>query len=201
MKKNNKIIRKKPIPQSFAGQVYLDPRYEPAFKELFDSEDALKDFLDGVLGLEGDDKIRTIKFVFDKSIRFRVPQSKKIIFDVFITTNSGRYLDVEMQKLDHDFLVDRIVLYNAFLVIKGKKEMERSEEFLALSKEKKKRSVMNFLRPYLFGYAILSCLMQRGNTKMNGPFTASVPSEMEGLYPSFLKIDIFSLVCPISRRR
>ena len=139
MKKSNKIIRKKPIPQSFAGQVYLDPRYEPAFKELFDSEDALKDFLDGVLGLEGDDKIRTIKFVFDKSIRFRVTQSKKIIFDVFITTNSGRYLDVEMQKLDHDFLVDRIVLYNAFLVIKGKKEMERSEEFLALSKEKKEK--------------------------------------------------------------
>ena len=46
---------------------------DPAFKEFFDSEDALKDFLDGELGLDGDDKIKKLTFTFDKSLDFRLP--------------------------------------------------------------------------------------------------------------------------------
>ena len=55
MNRNCTVIRKKPIPEAFRGKVYLDPTYDPAFKELFASNDALKDFLDGVLGLDGND--------------------------------------------------------------------------------------------------------------------------------------------------
>ncbi|MCQ2109037.1 MAG: PD-(D/E)XK nuclease family transposase [Fibrobacter sp.] len=117
------------IPVEFQGQVYLDPKYDPAFKELFDSEDALKDFLDAVLKLEGDDKIKTISFSFDKTISFRTPQRKKVILDIFATTGSGRFLDIEMQKAEHDYFKDRAVLYKAFLIIKGKQEMDRSPEF------------------------------------------------------------------------
>ena len=72
--------------EAFANQTYLDPRLDPAFKEFFDSEDALKDFLNGVLELDGDDKIKNLTFSFDKELRFRVPQRKKIILDVFATT-------------------------------------------------------------------------------------------------------------------
>lgn len=117
------------IPVELQGQVYLDPKYDPAFKELFDSEDALKDFLDAVLKLEGDDKIKTISFSFDKTISFRTPQRKKVILDIFATTGSGRFLDIEMQKAEHDYFKDRAVLYKAFLIIKGKQEMDRSPEF------------------------------------------------------------------------
>ena len=42
-----------------------------------------------------------------------------------------------MQKADHGFFIDRTVLYKAFLIIKGKKEMEETEQFKALTKEEK----------------------------------------------------------------
>ena len=41
--------------------------------------------------------------------------------DAFVTTNSGRVLDIEMQRAEHSFFVDRAILYKAFLIIKGKK--------------------------------------------------------------------------------
>ena len=53
---------------------------DPAFKEFFDSEDALKDFLDGVHGLDGDDKIKKLTFTFDKSKRFRDLEQKTSLF-------------------------------------------------------------------------------------------------------------------------
>lgn len=139
---NNKhnVIRNKPIPEAFKGKVYLDPTYDPAFKELFDNEDALKDFLNGVLELEGEEMIKELRFRFEKPIEFHVPQRKKVIFDIFATTDSGRFLNIEMQRLEHDYFIDRTILYKAFLVIKGRKEMEESAEFKALQKyEQEKR--------------------------------------------------------------
>ena len=132
--RKQKTIRKRPVPERLQGQVYLDPKFDTGFKELFDSEDALKDFLDGVLQLEGDDKIKSLTFSFDKTVTMRSALSKKVILDIFATTGTGRFIDVEMQKAEHDFFIDRAVLYKAFLIIKGKQEMEHSKEFLALSK-------------------------------------------------------------------
>ena len=140
MSKKRTVVRNKPIPEVFRDKVYLDPTYDPAFKELFDNEDALKDFLNGVLELEGDEMIKEIRFRFEKPIEFRVPQRKKVIFDIFATTGSGRFLNIEMQRLEHDYFIDRTILYKAFLVIKGRKEMEESAEFKALQKyEQEKR--------------------------------------------------------------
>ena len=132
--RKQKTIRKRPVPERLQGQIYLDPKFDTGFKELFDSEDALKDFLDGVLQLEGDDKIKSLTFSFDKTVTMRSALSKKVILDIFATTGTGRFIDVEMQKAEHDFFIDRAVLYKAFLIIKGKQEMEHSKEFLALSK-------------------------------------------------------------------
>lgn len=129
---NIESVRKK-----FKGQMYLDPTYDPAFKALFDSEDALKDFLDGVLGLEGENKIKTLRFNFDKALIFRVPQEKKVVFDIFATTNNNRFFNIEMQRLESNFFIDRTILYKAFHIIKGRKEMELSEEFKALSDDQK----------------------------------------------------------------
>jgi len=129
---NIESVRKK-----FEGQMYLDPTYDPAFKALFDSEDALKDFLDGVLGLEDENKIRTLRFNFDKALIFRVPQEKKVVFDIFATTGNNRFFNIEMQRLENNFFIDRTILYKAFHIIKGRKEMELSEEFRALSDDQK----------------------------------------------------------------
>ena len=132
---NRKVVRHRPVPEQFANKVYLDPTYDPAFKALFDSEDALKDFLDGVLGLEGDNRIKTLRFTFDKTVLFHVPQRSKVVFDIFATTENGRFLNVEMQRLENDFFTDRVLLYMAYLVIKAKKEMEVSREFSMLTRE------------------------------------------------------------------
>lgn len=137
MNKNRKAIRNKPIPESFRGKFYLDPTYDPAFKELFDSEAALKDFLDGVLELDGDDQIKNLKFSFDTAFNFRTPQRKKVIVDIFAMTGTGRFLNIEMQKIEHDFFIDRVFLYKAFLMIKGKQEMDEPDAFSALSKGEK----------------------------------------------------------------
>ncbi len=103
MTKKRNVVRNKPIPEAFKGKVYLDPTYDPAFKELFDNEDALKDFLNGVLELDGIEMIKELRFRFEKPIEFRVPQRKKVIFDIFATTGSGRFLNIEMQRLDLRF--------------------------------------------------------------------------------------------------
>ena len=130
--KDNKSVREK-----FEGQMYLDPTYDPAFKALFDSEEALKDFLDGVLGLEGENKIKTLRFNFDKALIFRVPQEKKVVFDIFATAGYNRFFNIEMQRLGGEFFIDRTMLYKAFHIIKGRKEMELSDEFKALSEDQK----------------------------------------------------------------
>ena len=132
-KNDNKSVREK-----FEGQMYLDPTYDPAFKALFDSEEALKDFLDGVLGLEGENKIKTLRFNFDKALIFRVPQEKEVVFDIFATTGKGRFFNIEMQRFENNFFIDRTMLYKAFHIIKGRKEMELSKEFMALSEDQKK---------------------------------------------------------------
>jgi hypothetical protein len=90
--RKQKPIRKKPIPERLQGQVYLDPRFDTGFKELFDSEDALKDFLNGILQLKGDDKIKNLTFTFDKTITMRSALSKKSISEVNDSVDAWLYL-------------------------------------------------------------------------------------------------------------
>ena len=95
-------------------------------------------FLDGVLGLEGESKIKTLRFNFDKALVFRVPHEKKVVFDIFATTGNNRFFNIEMQRLENNFFIDRTILYKAFHIIKGRKDMELSKEFKALSEKEKK---------------------------------------------------------------
>ena len=69
-------------------------------------------------------------------------------FGVDRLLGSGRFLNIEMQRLEHDYFIDRTILYKAFLVIKGRKEMEESAEFKALPK--KEREKRRFWRILLF---------------------------------------------------
>ena len=137
MSKKRNVVRNKPIPEKLVGQTFLDPTYDTGFQELFDDKDAIRDFLEGLLDLRGKDKIKDLEYTFNHTTRFRVPQSRKIIMDAFVTTDSGRMLDIEMQRAEHSFFVDRAILYKAFLVIKGKQKMEESEEFKRQTREEK----------------------------------------------------------------
>ena len=125
------------ISEKLKGQVYIDPRLDTGFKNLFASKAAIKDFLDGILQLQGEDRIKDLNYSFDHSLRFMVPREKKISLDAFATTESKRFLTIEMQKAEHSFFIDRTVLYKSFLIINGKQEMENTEEFKSLSEEQK----------------------------------------------------------------
>ena len=125
------------ISEKLKGQVYIDPRLDTGFKNLFASKAAIKDFLDGILQLQGEDRIKDLNYSFDHSLRFMVPREKKISLDAFATTESKRFLNIEMQKAEHSFFIDRTVLYKSFLIINGKQEMENTEEFKSLSEEQK----------------------------------------------------------------
>ena len=179
MFKSKNITRREPIPSKLVNQVFLDPTYDTGFQELFDSEDALKDFLDGILDLQKDDRIKKLKYSFNHSTRFRVPQSRKIIMDAFVITESGRFLDIEMQRAEHTFFIDRTVLYKAFLIIKGKQQMEDTAEFKSLTKEEKEYRryelpetvsiwICNFDLPELCGKYIDEWAIYSRNSLENG---------------------------------
>ena len=177
--KRKNVVRKEPIPAKLVGQAFIDPTYDTGFQELFDSPKALKDFLDGLLDLHGNDQIKELKYTFNYTSRFRVPQSRKIIMDAFATTGSGRFLDIEMQRAEHSFFTDRAVLYKAFLVLKGKQQMDAAAEFKALSKEEKEYRryqlpecisiwICNFDLPELCGKYIDEWAIYSRNSLENG---------------------------------
>lgn len=86
----------KSISEKLKGQVYIDPRLDTGFKNLFASKAAIKDFLDGILQLQGDDRIKDLSYSFDHTLRFRVPEERNVILDAFATTGTRRFLDIEM---------------------------------------------------------------------------------------------------------
>lgn len=131
MKKQN-VSNVERIRESYKGRPYLDPTYDPAFKEFFDDETTLKEFLNHLLHLEGKEKIEQLTFSFDNHLRLRTPYLKEIVFDIYATTASGRFINIEMQRANHSFFLDRVILYNAFLTINAKQSLERSLDFQAL---------------------------------------------------------------------
>ena len=125
------------IPEIFRGKTYLDPTYDPAFKAFFAGEETLKGFLNDLLHLEGNERIATLTFKCEEENRFRTPEPAKTVFDIFAMTGTGRFFDIEMQRAEHDFFIDRVFFYNSFLSIKAKQDMEKSPEFQALGKRER----------------------------------------------------------------
>jgi len=145
------------IRERFRGQTFLDPTYDPAFRELFAKDEALIDFLNGLLHLEGERRIMNISFNFGEHIRFRTPEPKDLIFDIFATTGDGRFLDIELQRAKHTFFIDRMLLYNAFLAVRGKQFMDHSAEFKALSdkvREKRRYELPEIISIWLCNFEL-----------------------------------------------
>lgn len=117
------------IPEILEGKTYLDPKYDPAFRALFEREDALIDFLNGLLHLEKEKQIEHLEYTFADTLRFRTPEPKAVIFDIRATTKDHRFLDIEMQRATHSFFTDRVLLYGSFLTIKGNKSWTSHQNF------------------------------------------------------------------------
>ena len=94
VKSDIECVRKK-----FEGLMYLDPRCDPAFRALLDSEASLVNFLNGVMYLEGDDAIQSLTYTIQQDETFRLPEPYRVKFDIGARTKAGKRIDIEMQQL------------------------------------------------------------------------------------------------------
>jgi hypothetical protein len=108
----------------FRGAHYLDPKCNPAFLALLGKEDALISFLNATLRLEGSDRIESLRFQTEMPADFRIPDPFRVRFDIHARTRDNRYFDVEMQKIRGESYVDRMLLYNAVMLIRSKKDFD-----------------------------------------------------------------------------
>lgn len=125
------------IPEALRGKTFLDAKYGPAFRALLSEDEAIRDFLNSILRLEPGRRIKTLEYTFEDPLDFRTPERKTLIFDVHAWTEDHRCLDIELQRATHSFFIDRVLLYSAFLAIKGRQKLENSPEFKSLDEKER----------------------------------------------------------------
>ena len=94
--------------KQFEGQKYLDPKCDPAFRALFDSEDALVNFLNAILHLDGENSIQSLTYTVQQEEIFRLPEPYRVKFDIGARTKAGKRIDVEMQQLKYRYKLPEI---------------------------------------------------------------------------------------------
>ena len=125
--------------KKFEGQKYLDPKCDPAFRALFDSEDALVNFLNAILHLDGENTIQSLTYTVQQEEIFRLPEPYRVKFDIGARTKGGKRIDVEMQQLKQNDYIDRMMIYNAFLLLRAKSDFNKEIDFRNLPDTKKKK--------------------------------------------------------------
>ena len=125
--------------KKFEGQKYLDPRCDPAFRALLDSEDALVNFLNAILHFEGENAIQSLTYTVQQDEIFHLPEPYRVKFDIGAKTKAGKRIDVEMQKLKLNDYIDRMMIYNAFLLLRAKNDYNKEIDFQNMPDAQKKR--------------------------------------------------------------
>ena len=96
------------------GQRYISPYTDFGFKYIFGSElnkEYLISFLNALF--EGRHHITDVTYQNSEHLD-EVVYSRRAIFDVYCTTDKGDHIIVEMQNVDQDYFVDRMVYYSTF---------------------------------------------------------------------------------------
>ena len=134
VKNDIESVRKK-----FEGLMYLDPRCDPAFKALLDSEDSLVNFLNGIMHLEGDDAIQSLTYKIQQEENFRLPEPYGVKFDIGAHTKVGKRIDVEMQQVKLKEYIPRMMIYNAVLLLRAKSDYNKEIGFHDLPDAEKEK--------------------------------------------------------------
>ncbi|MBR6450294.1 MAG: PD-(D/E)XK nuclease family transposase [Fibrobacter sp.] len=102
-------------------QTFFDPTYDTVFKKIFEKMETLVHFLNAILHLEGEHRFVYAELI-KPSIILSTPAKKQKIarFDVHARTANGQFIDIEMQRADHEEFLERIELYSALLTINAK---------------------------------------------------------------------------------
>ena len=127
------------VRKKFEGVKYLDPRCDPAFRALLDSEVSLVNFLNGILHLEGDSAIQSLTYKIQQEESFRLPEPYRVKFDIGACTKAGKRIDIEMQQLKLKDYVPRMLIYNAVLLLRSKMDYDKEIGFRKLPDSKKEK--------------------------------------------------------------
>jgi len=105
---------------------YINPFTDFGFKKIFgDPNDTslLESLINDILGLKGEDKIKTIIFKNGELLPDS-PEDRKAIFDLYCTDEKGQDFIVELQKVHQEHFQSRALYYTTFPIqeqaIRGK---------------------------------------------------------------------------------
>jgi len=106
-------------------QMFYDPTLDPVFKKIFDNKSTLINFLNTFLRLENDRRITEVEQI-RRTVKLKKAGGGDTIgrFDIHARTADGRFVNIEMQRIDHDDFLDRIELYSSLLTINAKITMD-----------------------------------------------------------------------------
>ncbi len=116
-------------------QTFFDITYDPVLKKVFQKKSTLVHFLNTFLRLENDNRITQVEQLkrkvrlYDANGGFSTGG-----FDIHARTADGCFVDIEVQRLEHDDFLDRVEFYGSLLSIKSKITMD-SEASKRLLKE------------------------------------------------------------------
>ena len=107
-------------------QMFFDPTYDPVFKKIFEKKTTLIHFLNAILHLEKGHKINRIE-TLKKNVKLSKAKEgvESVSFDVHACTADGSFIDVEMQRAEHEDFRDRVDLYSSLLAINAKITMDK----------------------------------------------------------------------------
>ncbi len=127
-KKANKINRRRSRLQAIRHaeaklrkQTFFDPTYDTVFKKIFEKMRTLIHFLNAILHLEEPNQ-----FVYAEPIKptinLSTPAKKQKIarFDIHARTANGQFIDIEMQRANHEDFLERVELYSSLLTVNAK---------------------------------------------------------------------------------
>ncbi len=110
-------------------RTFLDPTYDSVFKEIFSVDQTLIHFLNSILHLQNGEKIVAIEKRLKSSVKLTSKiGSEQVRYDLHARLNSGKYIDLEMQRAWHSYFLDRVVLYAAQLAINSKIDFDAARE-------------------------------------------------------------------------
>lgn len=125
------------IVRNAAGEEFLLPTYPETFRALMDDKELIRDFLNSILELDYKHEITDLSYEFEKYIDVFMPGDKPMKLDVWVKTRDNRFINIELQNRQHPFFYDRIQLYNAYQILRGKYDYNKSETFLEYSEKEK----------------------------------------------------------------
>ena len=104
---------------------FFDPTYDPVFKKIFRNKQNLIYFLNAVLHLEGEHRVKSVVHLKPAiKLRNQAEKGKRISFDIHARTMCGKYIDVEMQRASQEDFLDRIEFYSTLLSVNAKLTMD-----------------------------------------------------------------------------